>query len=232
MQEQRQQHGAAQQGEAEHEHQQVGDCEGALPEQVQVDNGVLVAPFPPHHKQQRRRRDHKEPSNKVGLEPVIALALVQHHLQASQPQGNKAQADVIDPGLAEFAAVQIRGVLDEAGSQQQRHDAYRDIDEENPAPGEIVGDPASQRRTDGRRHDHGDPIDGERHSSLGGQKCIGQDRLLAGLQAASSHALQNPENDQPLQIGSQSAQKRTQGKQEHASHVELFAAHDRRQPTA
>ena len=45
--------GAAQQGESQHEHQQVRNAEGTVAEQVQIDDGILVPPFPDDDEDQR-----------------------------------------------------------------------------------------------------------------------------------------------------------------------------------
>jgi hypothetical protein len=48
-----------------------------------------------------------------------------------------------------------RRIVDQARDQNERQNADRNIDEEDPAPGEVVGDPAAQRGADGGR-EHGD----------------------------------------------------------------------------
>ena len=166
------------------------------------------------------------------FEPIIALALIEDNLQSSQAEGNEAEADVIDFGFAELAALEIGRVLNEPRGQQQRKDADRNIDEENPAPGEVVGDPAAESGADGGSADHGDAVNRKGHAALGGRKGIGEDGLLAGLQTASAGALQHAANDENSQVRRQSAQKGTDGEQGHAAHVEILAADDGREPAA
>ena len=142
------------------------------------------------------------------FEPVIALALVEDDLQSPQAQRHKAQADVVDFGFAQLAALEIRRVLNEPRGEQERKDADRNIDEENPAPGEVVGDPSAERWTDGGSGDHRDAVNGKGHAALCGSKSIGEDGLLAGLQAASASALQDAADDERGQVRRQSAQER------------------------
>ncbi len=153
--------------------------------------------------------DHGKNHDEVRFEPVVALAFVEDDLQRSQAERDKAEADVVDLGFAQLAAVEIWRILNQPRGEQDRKNADRNVDEENPAPGEIVGDPSAERRTDGRRRDHGDAIDGECHAALGGRKSVGQNGLLAGLQAAAARALQNAADDQRREIRRQSAQERT-----------------------
>ncbi len=68
-------------------------------------------------------------------------------------------------------------------------DADRDIDEENPAPGEVIGDPSAKSGPDCGSGDYGDAVNREGHAALGGRKSIGEYGLFAGLQSASTHAL-------------------------------------------
>ena len=132
----------------------------------------------------------------------------------------------------ELAALEIRRILNQPRGEQQRKNSDRNIDEENPAPGEVVGDPAAESRTDRRRRDDRHSVDGECHAAFGGRKCIGQNRLLARLQSAAARALQNAADDQNGQIRRESAQERADREQGHAAHVEILAADDRRKPAA
>ncbi len=80
--------------------------------------------------------------------------------------------------------------------------------------------------------DHGDAVDGKSHATLRRRKRVGEYGLLAGLQPAASGALHHAANDERCQIRGQAAEERADGEQSHAAHVEILAAHDRRQPSA
>ncbi len=79
--EQRQQQRAAQQREAQHEHQEIGDGEGAIAEKMQIDDGILVPPLPDDDEDQRGCGDQGEDEDEVGFEPIVALAFVEDNLQ-------------------------------------------------------------------------------------------------------------------------------------------------------
>ena len=74
--------------------------------------------------------------------------------------------------------------------------AHRDIEEEDPAPRVVVGDPAADGRPDGGRHHHGHAINSESDTALFRREGIGQDCALAGLQAPAGRALNDAEEDQ------------------------------------
>ena len=116
--------------------------------------------------------------------------------------------------------------------QQKRKNANRDIDEENPAPAKVVGDPTAERGADGRSHHYGNAVNGECHAALGVRKGIDENGLRARLQASAARALKNAEDDQHGEIGRESAEKRTDRKHRDTAHVKTLAAHDRRQPAA
>ncbi len=150
----------------------------------------------------------------------------------SQAQGYEAETDVVDFGFAEFAAMEIWRVLNQARGEQQRDDSDRDVDEENPAPGEVVGDPSAEGGADGGSGDNGDAVDGEGHAAFGGRESVGEDGLFAGLEAASASALQHAADDERGQVWRESAEERTDGEQRHAAHVEILAADDGGEPAA
>src|SRR3984885_15122378 len=199
---------------------------------MQVDDGIFMMPLPEDDKDQRRGRDDGQPQNEVRFEPVIALTFVEDDLKGSEAERDETEAGVVDAGFAKLAALEVGRILDEARGEKQRNNSDWNIDKENPAPGEVVGNPTAERRADGRCHDNGDAIDGERHSPFGGCECIGQNSLLARLQSAAARALEDAEEDEHAEVGRESAEERTDGEDGDTAHVEMFAADNRREPTA
>src|ERR1019366_9804389 len=79
--------------------------------------------------------------DEIRFEPVFALAFGEDHLQRSQAERDEAESGVVNVGFTQLAALEVRRILNQPRRQQERKNADRDIDEENPAPGEIVSDP-------------------------------------------------------------------------------------------
>src|SRR5580704_15675138 len=129
---------------------------------MQIDDGIFVPPFPDDEENQGCRGDQGKSQDEMRLEPIVALALVEDDLKRTEAQRNEAQADVIDPCFVKLAALEIWWILNEPGGKQDRKNADGNVDEENPAPAEIVGYPSAQGVTDGGRSDDGDTVDGER----------------------------------------------------------------------
>ena len=119
-----------------------------------------------------------------------------------------------------------------AVGEVEREDADRDVDEEDPAPAVVVDDPAADGGADGRGEDDGHAVDGEGHAALLRGEGVGEDGLLAGLQAAAGRALQDAEEDQHAERGGQAAEQRGEGEEEDAGHVEALAAHAVGDPSA
>ena len=166
----------------ERQHHHVGDGEVAVLEQLARRRSGAPASAP------RARTTTSatpatidEADDERRVEPVVLLPLVEHDLSAPRPTAISAEADVVDAARS-FAlrGDEVRRIRDHRAAEQQRDDADRDVDEEDPAPGEVVGDEAAQRRSDRRRQHHRHAVDGEGHAALRGREGVGQDRLLAG----------------------------------------------------
>ena len=194
--------------------------------------GSSARPLPVDQKQQGSRRDDREYHDEMRFEPVFALAFIQDNLQRAQAQRHQAEANVIDFGFRKLLALHVGRVLDEARGQYQGKNADGNIQQKDPAPGEVVGDPAAEGGADRRRQHDREAIHGEGHAAFGGGKSVGQNGLLAGLQAAAARALQDAKENQHAQVRRQSAQERTDGEDGHAAHVETLAPNDGRNPAA
>ena len=184
-------HGGAIEHDAQDEHETHGDAEIALFQERQFDDRVGMVPFPNDPSDQQNDRGDERRSKQVRGEPIDFLAFVENDLQGADAEGDEAQADVIDADalLADFFLLQVGRIVDEPVGEIQRNNADGDVDVENPAPTEIVGDPAADGGADGGGDDDGHAVDGEGHAAFGGCESIGEDGLFAGLQAAAGGSL-------------------------------------------
>src|ERR1700758_4220655 len=162
------------------------------------------------------------------LEPVFPLAFIEHHLKRAKPKRHEPQSDVVDVSFSQLAALEVRRILNQPRGQQDGQNPDRNIDEENPPPAEIVGDPTPESRTDRGRGNDRHSINRKRHTSFGWRKSIGQYGLFARLQSTTANSLKNPANDQNSQIGCETAHKGTDREKRPAAHVEVLPANDRR----
>jgi hypothetical protein len=87
----------------------------------------------------RKRRTADE----AGGEPVVLFALVEHDLQAAHGDGEESQAHVVHVAQARAVGLDPRRIFDQARDQDEGQNADGNVDEEDPAPGEVVGDPAA-----------------------------------------------------------------------------------------
>src|ERR1700682_2068548 len=101
-----------------------------------------MSPLPDDDEDQGRGGDQREDHDEVRFEPILALSLVEDNLQGSQAKSNETESDIVDGGFAELAASEKGWILNEPRSEQKRDDADRDVDEKNPAPGKVVGNPS------------------------------------------------------------------------------------------
>ena len=87
-------------------------------------------------------------------------------------------------------------IVNQAVDQNEGQDADRDIDEEDPAPGIVVGDPTAQGGADGGGKDGDDAIEGKGLAALLGFEGVGHDGLRHGLHASAAEALNDAADEQ------------------------------------
>ena len=189
--------------------------------------GDCLTPLPEDQRNQADRRDRYQRDDEVRTEPIVFLALVEQNLKRSDRRAPEARCRCSRRERRRpWRALEIRRILDHPHHQKQGQHADRQIDVEDPAPGVVVGDPAAQRGTDGRRHDRGDAVERERQPALLRRERVGENGLRHRLQPAAARALQNAEQDQHRQAGRGSAQQRAEREQEDAQQEEALAPED------
>ena len=162
--------------------------------------------------------------DEVRAEPVVFLAFIEQHLQCADKDHQQAQSPVVDAFALLAAGREVRWVFDEALGEEEREDADGDVQEEEPAPACAVDDPAADGGAEDGREDDGHSINGEGHGAFFGREGVGEDGLLAGLEAAAGCSLDDAEKDQQGQRWGESAEQAGDGEAEDAAHVEALAA--------
>ena len=176
-----------------------------------------MVPFPKHRRDQRNHCDAKERQNEAALEPVFGLSAIQDHFHECEAQRHEENSQPINlqPSVGVrrlHLAGKLRWIENYAAGQDQGNDADRNIDEKDPAPAPIIGDPTSERRPDYRRGDDGHAVKRKCGSPLLRGKGVDKNGLLHRSQPATTHTLQHPEQDQHSQAWRQAAEQRTDGK--------------------
>ena len=94
------------------------------------------------------------------------------------------------------AAFEVRRILDHAVGEPEREYADWNGDEEDPVPGEVVGDPAAEGGADGGSDDDRHAIDREGLAALVDGEGVSQNGLLAGCEASAACSLQDAGDDE------------------------------------
>ena len=162
--------------------------------------------------------------DEAGAEPIVFLAFVEHGLESADGDDEQAEAPVVDSLFAFADRGQVGRIFDDAVGEVEGDDADGNVDEEDPAPTVVVDDPAADGGTENGREDDGHSVDGEGHGAFLGREGVGEDGLLAGLEAAAGCALQDAEEDEDAEGGRESAKQGSGGEEQHAGHVETLAA--------
>ena len=195
-------------------------------------SGSFLSPLPGEEADDADDEENTEDADEGRGEPVVLFTLIEHDLQAAHSQGEKTEADVIHVAQLGRVGLDPRRIFDEARDQNEGENADGNIDEEDPAPGEVVGDPAAERGADGRR-EHGDEaVEREGLAALVRLERVGHDGLRHGLHAAAAGALKNAAKQKDGQGRSDAAKKTGDGEDGDAKDEEVAAAHERRGPAA
>ena len=222
----RDEHGRAEEHHAEDELEEDGGAEVTIFEELQVDDGVGMVPLPPGEDDECDGGEDGEGADHGVAEPVLFLALVEGEFETANAQGYEAQAHEVDLEVLCLlhAQLEVGWVFDDAVAEVERDEADGDVDEEDPVPVEVVGDPAAEGGADGGSDDDGHAVDGEGLATLFDGESVGQDGLLAGGEAAAACALQDARDDEKRKRICNAAEERTDGEERDAGHVEALAA--------
>jgi methylmalonyl-CoA epimerase len=216
--------GGGVEGCSDHEHDELGHGNVAALEEAQVDDGVVDVEFAPEEDGECDGGENGGSDDKAGAEPVIFLALVEHDLEGADEDDEQAESPVVDAFAALTDFCHVGRVFDEALGEDERKDADRDIEEEEPAPACVVDDPATDGGAERGGEDDGHSVDGEGHAAFFGREGVGEDGLFAGLEASAGEALEDAEEDEQGQSGGESAEERGESEEEDAAHVEALTA--------
>src|ERR1700732_3858722 len=119
--------------------------------------------LPEDSDRERGQTDHGEGANERAAEPVILLPFIEDDFQTPETNRKQQDPEIVDPALAggfdpPALFAKRGGIRDQAAGQEKRQETDWNVNEKDPAPGRIVGDPAAQRRPNGRRHHDRDTI--------------------------------------------------------------------------
>ena len=120
--------------------------------------------------------------------------------------------------------------MDEAVGEEEGEQADGDVDEEDPAPVVVVGDPAAEDGADGRRGDDGDGVEREGRGAFGWREGVDEDGLFDRREAAAADALQDAGDEHDVEAGGDAAEERRDGEEGDAGHVVVLAAEDAGEP--
>ncbi len=183
---------------AEDELEEDGGSEVSVFQKPEVDDGVFMIPLPDGEGDEGDDCEDGAEANRGVTEPILLLALVEGELKEADAEGDESKAHEVDLGVFGLLAAQLEmwRVFDHTVGEIKREQADGDVDEEDPVPVEVVGDPAAEGWANGWSDDDGHSIDSECLTALFDGEGISEDGLLAGGKAAASSTLQNAGNDE------------------------------------
>src|ERR1700722_2253963 len=213
----------------------MGEREVAIGKETDFDDRVGMAPLPDDREDESDHCDSEERDDEVALEPVFGLAAVEDDFEAREGHGDGENSPAIDFEFAAFPRgfdffCELRRISQQIAGEDQRHDADRDIDEEDPAPAPVIGDPAAERRADGGRGDDGHAVEGEGCCALCGGESVDEDGLFDGSEAAATYSLEYAEEDEEAEAWRETAEEGADCEERDANHVIALAAKKAAEP--
>ncbi len=79
---------------------------------MHIDNGPLSGATPRTPRNQTDHRDRRQRNDEMGAEPIVFLALVEHHLKSSDAESQKRDTDVVDANARVAHPAEVRRILD------------------------------------------------------------------------------------------------------------------------
>ena len=226
LQPQRQHDHGAEEGDRTQHQAQHAEREIAALEQPQIHDRVRIVPLPDHEIQQRGARDAGQRDHGRRAEPVELVALVEQDLQRADADHQQGQADIVDRLLAPWRLAPGQQL---PGEQADQH-AHRQVDQEDPVPGEVLGQPAAGQRP-GDRRDHGrHRPQPHRQAALGRRIDRGDQRLRQRNHRGAEHPLQDARGQQHRKVRRDAAQHRGQREQQRAGREHAHLAEAPGQP--
>ena len=196
-------------------------------EDAEIDHRVGGGELPPDEADPRDSTGDREKDHQPGVEPILALPVLEQVLQRPDTHGEQRDPDVVDgPG-----ALLVFGIVDVGDDHHRGQNTDRKIHVEDPRPTVIVGEPATQRRTD-RRPDHDTQTkECHRHARFTPRERFEEHGLRDGHQRAATHPLDDAPENQLRERGRCSAHEAGDGEDDDGSDEVAFAAEKIAEPT-
>jgi hypothetical protein len=104
-------------------------------------------------------------------------------------------------------ARRVAALVDRPAGDDDSEHAHRDVDEEDPAPVDVLSDQAAEQRADGQRHGGDARPDADRHAPLTGREGRGDDAERRRVHDRRAETLDGAGADQEVRIGSKAARE-------------------------
>ena len=174
-------------------------------EQAQVDDRMGRAQLP-HQEERRSRRRPPAPAARSRSEPNQSSSLPLSTMICIAPTHSTSSARPMRSSGTRRGG--CCALAEDRPGDRRRQQAHRDVDVEDPRPGDVVGDPAAEQRPDHRRHQHRHAPQRHRHAGQRARVARQQQRLRQRDHRPGHQALQHAEEDQRLDGRRQAAQPR------------------------
>ena len=199
-------------------------------EDLEVDDGVFVAPAVPAEVEEGDDEGDGGPADPGGAKPVVFLALVEDDLKGAGPDDECGEAVAVERSDLGFG--DVRRIEDEAVDHEKGEYADGDVDVEGVSPGVGVGEPAAEGGAEDGGDDDSEGEDGHGGSALCRREGFEEDGLGERLEGSAACALDDSGEEHDAEGGGCSAGEAGRGEDGDTGHQETLAAEAEGEPVA
>ena len=211
----------AEHGESEEKTDRGGNCERRVLPEVEWDDRVRVTPFDDEEDHAHDGRDEKQ-SDHLGRGELVVTRDRERDQKRHERRGEGERAGEVD--VAPRGRVAHRGEREEHDDDGE--DADRDVDVEDPAPAEIVGEIATDDGTDDRGDAEDPGKDALQPGALGRRVEIGDGSEHAREENAAEDSLKRAERDELGHVLRLTAESRCDDEADHSGEKEGLPAEE------
>src|SRR4029079_2086642 len=189
--------------EADEQHHGVRAREGRVPEQIAVEHRCALAHLEHDERRDRDdRRGEERQDQRIGPPVGIGLDEREREREEADARGEK-------PGKVESLVLgRVTRLVDDEARHDDREDPDRYVDEEDPAPADVLGDEPARERADRKGHRGASCPDADRHPALPWRERGGDDREGGGVHERGAGSLDDAGADQPAGARRETAEER------------------------
>ena len=191
--------------------------ESPLTEERHVEHRPLLTQLDHDEDDQHQHAaDQRQEDQRARPTTVVAAEDAEHDQEQRRGEGHET-------GDVRPSRALVAGLRDPGERNREGEDADRDVDEEDPAPSEPVGQETTDQRAGGDRSPHRGTPDGKRAEEVVPAVLVADDRQRRCKECGAADPLQPAGDVEGRDVPGEAAEERGEGEEHHARHEDQAA---------